>query len=418
MKIVNLGVGCTFGLLVFVTADSLGMVQIADCHSFSFLVLKSFEGNDNQLLFSIQERLQRVSKKRTSEKSQFFPLMPLFDRKNMKYLLATLLTSIITTIVHAGEISGTVLGHDKKTISGATVVLCDQGSGAPISSQSLEPCAGFRMYMTPNGFALSTTDENGNFIFEDIPQGQYRLVAQSWVDKPSVQNIFDTNGKEITLHGIATEISVPSKDAKGIEITPLGTASVAIDEKFPNDGSLLVISTQPSSIDPVLGPVSWQGPFLQNMIGANRMLSGFTKINGLPAGTIHLSVFSIDNTGGCGAGSVEAKSGETVDAEYIPIVCSWSNGRHTPPRELEETFSEIKSIAAKEKNYVIPFLDQLLDQKGIPVEKDEKSRNPMSAYYPHLNQIVSLPSGRDVQFADVLASIQYIQLQTIVERRK
>ena len=70
MKIVNLGVGCTFGLLVFVTADSLSMVQIADCHSFSFLVLKSFEGNDNQLLFSIQERLQMVSKKRTSEKSR------------------------------------------------------------------------------------------------------------------------------------------------------------------------------------------------------------------------------------------------------------------------------------------------------------------------------------------------------------
>ena len=333
----------------------------------------------------------------------------------MKYLLATLLTALVTSIVHAGEISGTVLGHDKKPISGATVVLCDQSTGAPISSQSLEPCAGFRMYMTPNGFALAITDENGSFSFKDVPRGQYRLIAQSWQDKPSVQNIFDTNGKEITLHGIATEISVPSKD---VEIVPMGTASVTIDEKFPNDGGLLVISTQPLSADPVLGLVSWQGSFLQNMIGANRMLSGFTKINGLPEGTIHLSVFSIDNTGGCGAGCVEVNSGETVHAEYIPIVCSWSNGRHTPPKELEETFSEIKTISAKEKHYIIPFLDQLLNQKGIPVEKDEKVRNPMSAYYPHLNQTVSLPSGREVKFADVLASIQYIQLQRIVERRK
>jgi hypothetical protein len=336
----------------------------------------------------------------------------------MKYLLAALLTSLVTSIVNAGEISGTVLGHDKTPVSGATVALCDQSTGAPISSQTLEPCAGFRMYMTPNGFALAITDEDGSFTFEDIPRGQYRLVAQSWVDKPSVQNILDTNSKEITLHGIATEISVPSKDAKGIEIAPMGTASVVIDEKFPNDGGLLVISTQPSSIDPVLGLVSWQGSFLQNMIGANRMLSGFTKINGLPAGTIHLSVFSIDNTGGCGAGCVEAKSGETVDAEYIPIVCSWSNGRHTPPKELEETFTEMKAITATEGNYIIPFLDRLLDQKGISVEKDEKARNPMRAYYPHLNQIVSLPSGRDVPFADVLASIQYIQLQQVVERRK
>ncbi|RKX36853.1 MAG: hypothetical protein DRP64_18000 [Verrucomicrobia bacterium] len=70
MEVVNLGAGGTFGLLVFVTADSLGMVQIADCHSFSLFVLKSFEGNDNQLLFSIQERLQGASKKRTSEKSR------------------------------------------------------------------------------------------------------------------------------------------------------------------------------------------------------------------------------------------------------------------------------------------------------------------------------------------------------------
>ena len=133
---------------------------------------------------------------------------------------------------------------------------------------------------------------------------------------------------------------------------------------------------------------------------------------------IHLSVFSINNTGGCGAGCVEAKSAETVDAEYIPIVCSWSNGRHSPTEELEERFAEIKTIAAEEKNHIIPFLERLLDEKGISVKKDMKTRNPMSIYYQHLNQIVSLPSGRDVQFADVPASIQYIQLQQVVERRK
>lgn len=38
MKIVNLGIGCTFGLLIFVTADSLGMVQIVDCHDLLYLV--------------------------------------------------------------------------------------------------------------------------------------------------------------------------------------------------------------------------------------------------------------------------------------------------------------------------------------------------------------------------------------------
>jgi hypothetical protein len=70
MEIVNLSIGGTFGLLVFVTANSLGMVQRADCHEFPFLC-ESFLGNDNQRLFSIQEMGWIASKKRTSEKSRF-----------------------------------------------------------------------------------------------------------------------------------------------------------------------------------------------------------------------------------------------------------------------------------------------------------------------------------------------------------
>jgi len=341
-----------------------------------------------------------------------------FDRRNMKHLLLTLLTSLAASMLQAGEINGAVLNHNKTPVSGATVVLCDQSSGAPISALTLEPCAGFRMYMTPNAFALAITKEDGSFTFQNIPSGQYRLVAQSWRDTPCVQDVFGKNGKEITLHGIATDISVPSEDASGIEIYPMGTAAVTIDEKFPNDGGLLVISTQPVSADPVLGPVCWQGSFLQNLIGANRMLSGYTKIEGLPAGTVYLSVLSIDNTGGCGAGSVEAQPDKTVNAEYIPIVCSWSNGKHTTPKELEETYQEVKTITADKQNRILPFLDHLLAEKGVIVEKNRDPRNPMSTYYPHLNQIVALPSGREVKFADVLAVIKYIQLQQLVENRK
>ena len=56
MQVVDLGVLGSFRLLVFVTTDSLGMVQIADCHGFPFFCWRTFEGNDNQLLFSIPER--------------------------------------------------------------------------------------------------------------------------------------------------------------------------------------------------------------------------------------------------------------------------------------------------------------------------------------------------------------------------
>ena len=68
MQVIDLGILHSFRLLVFVTADSLGMVQRANCHMFPFW-FESLLGNDNQLLFSIPEVLWMASKKRTSEKS-------------------------------------------------------------------------------------------------------------------------------------------------------------------------------------------------------------------------------------------------------------------------------------------------------------------------------------------------------------
>ena len=339
----------------------------------------------------------------------------------MRYLLPALLTSLLlfTSFVHAGEISGIILDPDQKPVSGATVVLCDHDTGIPVSKQTYKPCTEPRMYMAPNSLVTVVTDTVGQFIFKDIPKGKYRLITQSWEAKPSVQNIFDRNSKEIILHGVAGEISVPSKEATNIKIVPQGTGVATLDEEFPNDDSLLLVSTKPLSADPILGFVSWRGPFLQNLIGANRMLSGFTKIRGLPNGTIHLSVFANDNNGGIGAGSVEAKSNESVKADYIPIVCSWSNGRHTPPKELEKIFEEVEKIYLQEKKYLVPFFSRLLAKKGITVKMPpEGTRNILSVYYPHLQEVVTLPSGCQVPFADVLASAQYIGLQSRIEKRK
>ena len=250
-----------------------------------------------------------------------------------------------------------------------------------------------------------TSDAGGRFRIGDVPAGRYRLVAQSWPEAPGVTKVFEKNGTEIILRGVADDIRVPSKEASNVVIKPLGTGAVHLDEDFPNSDALLVVSTRPLSADPVLGFVSWQGPFLRKLIGANRMPKGVTKIGGLPAGEIHLSVFANDNNGGIGAGSVVAKPGELVQAEYIPIVCGWSNGRHDPPPELVPTFTEVKEIAAREKDYIVPFLDKLLAAKGVVVDRARKAMNPMSPYLAHLDLVVSLPSGRKVRFADVLASM-------------
>jgi len=54
MQVVNLGICPAFGLLVLVTANSLGMVIGSWLSWVSFLLLQSLERNENQLLFPNQ----------------------------------------------------------------------------------------------------------------------------------------------------------------------------------------------------------------------------------------------------------------------------------------------------------------------------------------------------------------------------
>ncbi len=333
----------------------------------------------------------------------------------MKFLLTALIASLslLRPVADAAEISGTVIDSEQKPVAKATVVLCDHETGIPVNRKAYKP---FTTKPDLKGIATTVTDSDGRFAFEDIPDGQYRLIAQSWKDTPAVKDIFEKNGTEIILHGVTDKISVPGKEATNIKIAPLGTAVVTLDEDFPNDGALLVISTKPLSTDPIFRFASWQGPFLQHLIGGNRMLRGITTVHGLPEGTLYFSVFANDNNGGIGAAAIETKAGETVKADYIPIVCGWSNGQHTPSKELEPVFAEVKEVYQRDK---ILLLYQLLEKKGITVKiPAEGAPNLLSVYRPHLQEIVTLPSGRKARFADVLASVEYIHWQRRIEQRK
>ena len=315
----------------------------------------------------------------------------------------------------AGTVSGVVVDSTGEPVGQVSVVLCDQETGIPVSSETFWP-------FIPQGpnvtLATTVTDAQGAFAFVDVPEGIYRVIAQRWVGKEAVEQIFEVNGEEIVLHGVADNLVVPSEEAKTVLLKPLGTAVVSLDEEFPNNAGLLVISTKPLTTDPVLAFASWKGPFLQNLIGGNRMPKGVTRIHGLPAGRVYLSIFAMDNNGGIGAAHVDLEPGQTVRADYIPIVCGWSNGRHDPPEELAETFTEIKAIAAEGQEAVLALLDDLHAQLGITAEQREGARDPTMLYGPYFQQEVTLPSARVVPFKDVLASLAYLQLQKNVERRR
>ncbi len=330
--------------------------------------------------------------------------------------ILVILTWVCGSAAQAGTISGVVVDSTGGPVGQVSVVLCDQKTGIPVSRQTYRPFT----EQGPNGAAVTTTltDIGGAFAFVDVPEGTYRLIAQRWGEKEAVGQVFEVNGQEVFLHGVADNLVVPSEAAKTVLLKPLGTAAVHLDEEFPNDEGLLLISTKPLAADPVLGFVSWQGAFLQHLIGGNRMPKGVTTIHGLPAGRVTLSIFAADNNGGIGVAQVDLKAGQTIKADYIPIVCGWSNGRHDPPPELAETFAQVRAIAARGQQAIRALLDGLMAELDVVVEPAENAKNPMATYAPYLQDTVTLPSGRGVPFKDVLASLAYLQLQKNVERRR
>lgn len=337
----------------------------------------------------------------------------------MKSFLRMLLLLLwIPTLAAAGEIGGRLLDATQQPVVGATVFLCDQATGIPVDTHTGRPFIEAKHF--PPVLASALTDEQGLFKFHDLSNGTYRLVSQSWKDTPKARDLFAVNGRDLVLHGVKHSVRIPSPQALDVTIRPLGTASVILDEHFPNDGSLLVISPMPLTADPVLGFASWQGPFLQQAIGANRMPSGYTRVDGLPEGRIHLSAFANDNNGGIGEGVIEAKAGRILIAKSFPIVCRWSNGRHDPPLYLMGTTDEMKEIISnlKKKPMLFPLLKRLLAKEGVKVRRAQKKESPLAPYFEHLQVPVTLPSGARVPFKDVLASVQYLGLQKSMEPHK
>jgi len=325
---------------------------------------------------------------------------------------------LIPVLAAAGEISGQILDLNQQPVAGATVFLCDQATGIPVDTHTCAPFTTAKLF--PPVLASALTDEQGQFKFHGLSNGTYRLVSQSWKETPVARDLFAVNGRDLVLHGVADSVRVPSPQALDVTLRPLGSASIILDEHFPNNDSLLLISPMPLTADPVLGFASWQGPFLQQAIGATRMPGGYTRIDGLPEDRIHLSVFASDNNGGLGEGWVEAKAEQIMIASSFPIVCGGSNGRHDPPLYLIGTYSEMKDIISKlkKKQTLLPFLKRLLAKEGVRVRRAKKTGSPLTPYLKHLQVPVTLPSGAWVPFKDVLAAVQYLGLQKSLELRK
>jgi len=312
---------------------------------------------------------------------------------------------------------GKVIDAKDQPIAGVVVILCDQSSGIPVCKDT------FRLFtdafLTKEGnrqkeIYFVVTDGLGCFSFEKVPVGEYRLVAQSWKDVEEFKGIFERNGKEIQLHGIAEHVRVSAENSPDIVLRPLGTGVLKINEDAPNDETLLVISSSPTRADPILGFTGWGGAFMQNMIGGNRMPKGKTTMYGLPEGKVYLAMFAADSVPGWTEGQVEIKPNTTTVMEYIPFVNSWSNSRHYPPEHLMSVFEEVKLLISQKEDFIF----NLYHKSGIKTDSSKGMWGFMEHLGPHLAKEIELPSGSKATFGEVMAAAQYVQLQRTMERKK
>ncbi|HYE01685.1 MAG TPA: carboxypeptidase-like regulatory domain-containing protein [Phycisphaerales bacterium] len=316
-----------------------------------------------------------------------------------------------------GCVRGLVLDSACAPVPGAVVALTDGGSGLPLVRPGYRTLDRAGPDEDPHRrLAFETTGTDGSFTFTGLPAGGYRLVAQTWIrdetaDAPRapVAGLLEVNGTVIVLRGTATVNVTPGATASAT-LRPLGDGVIMIEDLAGNDETLLVVSALPPSADPILGFAGWAGPFMRNMLGANRMPGGSTTVRGLPASTVYLGVFAADNVPGWGMAAVPLERGQTARVK-IPFVVAWSDGVHSPPPHLAPLCARLEAMCGDKPVW------SLIESLNI---RPDPGRGPMAAMLaliPHLHTPLELPDGSREPAGDVLACVGYIQLRRQVSGR-
>jgi hypothetical protein len=322
----------------------------------------------------------------------------------------------LAAAANTGQIDGEVVDHRGEPVSEAVVCVLDVESGVPVRR---ETWAAFTdgdgdMESAMMDIAFVRTDEAGRFQLGDVPEGDYRLLAQSWVDATQPSNVLEVNGPIIHLRGTAA-VTVAAEETAAVRIRPLGSATLVLGDHAANDETLLVLSTSPPHGDAALGFMAWPGPFLQSMIGFNRMPNGVTTVRGLPEGEIHVALFSADNNPGFGSASLTLAA-ETPMYLRMPFIAAWSDGIHQPPPALEELTTRVAEWTNAQRAVIA---QQWMELFADPEDPDAglTSRSMARAMLKAADGRVEVSDGVTAPLLDVMAALRYVALKEQLERQ-
>ncbi|MDP6467756.1 MAG: M56 family metallopeptidase [Pirellulaceae bacterium] len=231
------------------------------------------------------------------------------------------------------QITGQLVGRDGRpsNVQRAFKFLCESKTGSPLVAATKKPL-GMSVVDGIDKLWHSVTDDRGSFEFDEVPLGNYKLVAQSWPGTNEIPTMNSEPSTTVRLHGVVENIKVDGTGPTQTQIRSLGEGVLKIvnDPKEPH--AFLFLSRAAMIGDPILGPLGWGEEFIANAIGVTLMEDVHVTIEGLPdKNDVHVALFNYDNNPGIGGGSYRVGQQEEV---RLKIYATWSNGRYDPPDRL------------------------------------------------------------------------------------
>jgi hypothetical protein len=302
-----------------------------------------------------------------------------------------------------GRIQG-MLGtaaRQQKYIGRAAVFISDTKTGHP-----LDPATHQSLLAHNNGGDPwhVVTDTYSHFLFDKVPPGEYRLIAQSWSGTEGIPDR-EATSEVILLHGVAEGVSVRATETTQVHLQPLGNGTLTIQNDPEEAEAFLFLSTAPMLGDPVLGFYGWGDDFVRHVIGVTHMSVPRATFIGLPDDKeVYIGLFCYDNEPGFGGG--QARIGANTVAR-IRICAGWSNGHDEPPARLLPLVEYIES-----KNPSLPELMQLGDHDVFLTDRGHLDEQKVwQAAKKELSKGISVPGVGDFRVSDILAADAYKSLR-------